>query len=46
MEQTMSFLTLSIVIKNLKYNLDVIESTVINCGQKSTNMYHIINIKT
>lgn len=44
MKQNMSFLTLFIAIKDLKYHLDEIESTVIRCRQ--TKMYRIINLKT
>lgn len=44
MKQNMSFLTLFIAIKDLKYHLDEIESTLIRCRQ--TKMYRIINLKT
>lgn len=44
MKQNMSFLTLFIAIKDLKYHSDEIESTVIRCRQ--TEMYRIINLKT
>lgn len=44
MKQNMSFLTLFIAIKDLKYHLDEIESTVIRFRQ--TKMYRIINLKT
>lgn len=40
----MSFLTLFIAIKDLKYHLDEIESTVIRCRQ--TKIYRLINLKT